>query len=276
MALGSRRGNERLNSTPKDLYLKIDDVRLRYRDEGRGPAVLFIHGWTLDLDMWELQAEALACDYRVVRLDRRGFGLSSGVPSLAKDVLDIGVLCGHLKIEGIALVGMSQGGRVAMQVANDSRVSISCLVLDGTPELDLPGFSSKSGDLPYGHYRSVAQREGMAAFKREWSVHPLVRLRGNDPRAREILAHMIERYPGHDLLGPETAESPVLSSRSPPLLLINGEHDLDRRVHWARQLATQLPRAEHVGIPDAGHLCNLDNPRAYNAALKRFLEVHAV
>ncbi|HEY0803330.1 MAG TPA: alpha/beta hydrolase, partial [Steroidobacteraceae bacterium] len=197
------------------------------------------------------------------------------------DVLDIGVLCGYLKIERIALVGMSQGGRVATQVANDSRVSVSCLVLDGTPELDLPGFSSNSGDLPYEHYRSVAQREGMAAFKREWAVHPLVRLRGNDPRTREILAHMIERYPGHDLLGFETADaatagSPVLSCRSLPLLLINGEYDLDNRVHWARQLATQLPRAEHVGIPDAGHLCNLDNPRAYNAVLKRFLEVHAV
>ncbi|HEY0746185.1 MAG TPA: alpha/beta hydrolase [Steroidobacteraceae bacterium] len=255
-------------------------MRLRYRDEGRGPAVLFIHGWTLDLDMWEFQVGALASDFRVVRLDRRGFGLSSGVPSLAKDALDIGHLCRHLKLAQVALVGMSQGGRVAMQVANDSRVGVPCLVLDGTPEFGLPGSSNNSSDLPYEHYRSVARSEGMVAFRREWSVHPLVRLRNNNPRAHRLLARMIERYPGHDLLGTASidqvaADSPLLHSESRPLLLVNGEHDLKSRVHWARQLATQLPQAEHVTVLDAGHVCNLDNPRAYNGLLKRFLDAHA-
>jgi len=38
----------------------------------------------------------------------------------------------------------------------------------------------------------------------------------------------------------------------------------------------ELPQPEHVDIAGAGHLCNLDNPRAHNAALKRFLAMHAV
>jgi pimeloyl-ACP methyl ester carboxylesterase len=36
----------------QDLYLWVEGARLRYRDAGSGPAVLLIHGWTLDLDMW--------------------------------------------------------------------------------------------------------------------------------------------------------------------------------------------------------------------------------
>jgi pimeloyl-ACP methyl ester carboxylesterase len=60
-----------------------------------------------------------------------------------------------------------------------------------------------------------------------------------------------------------------------PALVLNGEFDLDSRKQSARQLALQLPHAEWVEIPDAGHLCNLDNPRAYNDVLKRFLERHA-
>jgi 3-oxoadipate enol-lactonase len=60
-----------------------------------------------------------------------------------------------------------------------------------------------------------------------------------------------------------------------PALVMNGEFDLDSRKRFARQLALQLPQVECVEIPDAGHLCNLDNPRAYNDALRRFLERHA-
>jgi 3-oxoadipate enol-lactonase len=60
-----------------------------------------------------------------------------------------------------------------------------------------------------------------------------------------------------------------------PALVMNGEFDLDSRKQSARQLALQLPQAECVELPDAGHLCNLDNPRAYNDILTRFLERHA-
>ena len=273
--------DQRLNSSPQDLYLEFDGARLRYRDEGHGPALVLVHGWTLDLDMWEFQADALTPDYRVVRLDRRGFGLSSGLPSLAQDVLDVAALCRHLKINRIALVGMSQGARVALDLANAALVAVSCMVLDGPPQLALAGASGTSTDLPYEHYRSVARRDGMSAFRREWLLHPLASLRTHDRRAQQILSRMIERYPGHDLLGLETdnrriAIAPERHSRLPPLLLISGEHDLDSRRCFAKRVASELSQPEHVDIAGAGHLCNLDNPRAYNAALKRFLAMHAV
>jgi len=271
----------RLNSAPQDLYLEFDGARLRYRDEGHGPALVLVHGWTFDLDMWEFQADALTPDYRVVRLDRRGFGLSSGLPSLAQDVLDVAALCRHLEINRIALVGMSQGARVALDLANAALVAVSCMVLDGPPQLALVSASGTSTDLPYEHYRSVARRDGMSAFRHEWLLHPLASLRTHDRRAQQILSRMIERYPGHDLLGLETDNrritiAPQHHSRLPPLLLISGEHDLDSRRCFAKQVASELPQPEHVDIAGAGHLCNLDNPRAYNAALKRFLAMHAV
>jgi pimeloyl-ACP methyl ester carboxylesterase len=272
---------QRLGRAPQDLYIEFDGARLRYRDEGAGPAVLFLHGWTLDLDMWEFQADALTPDFRVVRLDRRGFGLSSGLPSLAQDVLDAAALCRHLKIGRIALVGMSQGARVALELASAALIAVSCLVLDGPPRLALASASGTSTDLPYEHYRSVARRDGMPAFRREWMLHPLARLRTRDRRAQQILSRMIERYPGRDLLGLETNNRRVTSeperhSPLPPLLLISGEHDLDSRRCFAKQVASELPQPEHVDIAGAGHLCNLDNPSAYSAALIRFLAVHAV
>src|SRR6188472_428740 len=100
-----------------DQYFDSGGARLRYRDEGAGTPVAFIHGWTLDLDVWNPQAAALASSFRVVRHDRRGFGLSGGTPGLEADVEDVARLFDHLSLAAAALVGLSQGARVALLFA---------------------------------------------------------------------------------------------------------------------------------------------------------------
>ena len=87
------------------------------RTAGRGPAVLFVHGWALDLDMWTPQFAALANRYRLIAFDRRGFGFSTGAPGIEHDVADIEQLLAELSLEQIAIVGMSQGARVALRWA---------------------------------------------------------------------------------------------------------------------------------------------------------------
>ena len=47
-----------------DQYLQVEEVRLRYRDEGAGPALLLVHGWTLDLEMWDPQVAGLRDAFR--------------------------------------------------------------------------------------------------------------------------------------------------------------------------------------------------------------------
>jgi pimeloyl-ACP methyl ester carboxylesterase len=260
----------------RDQYVEIDGAALRYRDDGTGPAVVLIHGWTLDLEMWDPQAAPLGEAYRVIRLDRRGFGLSSGDPSLARDVSDLRALCRHLQLERVALLGMSQGARVALQLASESPAMVSCLVLDG------PGVGPASGplDVPHEHYRRVAQTHGLAAFRREWAQHPLTKLRTESMQARDLLARMIARYPGKDLTHPLPSPPLVttldmIRSIVPPVLLIGGALDLDSRKGSAHEFMLQLPSAERAEISHAGHLCNLDNPRAYNSALQNFLDRHA-
>jgi pimeloyl-ACP methyl ester carboxylesterase len=265
---------------PSDLYLETGGVRLRYRDEGRGFAVILVHGWTLDLEQWEPQAAALAGEFRVVRLDRRGFGLSSGLPSIAADGTDLLALFRHLGLDSAALVGMSQGARVVLRFAESYPRMISCFILDGPPHLATLDATGSSHDIPYEYFREVAQNQGLSVFRREWSEHALARLRTGDPEAHALLARMLARYPGRDLtdMSGHTDAIPAAQEFEPsnrPGLVINGEFDLDSRKRFARELASQLPQVECVEIPDAGHLCNLDNPSAYNDALKRFLERHA-
>jgi pimeloyl-ACP methyl ester carboxylesterase len=262
---------------PQDRYFDGDGARLRYRDEGAGPAVVFVHGWALDLDIWEPQAAALCADYRVIRLDRRGFGLSSGIPSLVDDAADLQALCRHLQLQRIALVGMSQGARVALHTASVAPAMVACLILDGPPSIAAANAARDPQDLPYEDYRRLAQTGGMSAFRREWLRHPLARLMTDDAAAQELLARIVARYPGKDLIGPLPGPSLIttpaaVQSIVPPVLVVGGALDIDSRKQSADELALALPRAERAEIPNAGHLCNLDNPQAYTSALRNFLE----
>jgi pimeloyl-ACP methyl ester carboxylesterase len=261
-----------------DQYFVTDGARLRYRDEGHGPPLLMVHGWTLDLEMWEPQVAALRDEFRVVRLDRRGFGLSSGRPSISMDITDIGSLCGHLAIKCVALIGMSQGARAVVGYAQAAPQTISCVILDGPPP-DCRKALDAEADVPLGHYRSLIRTQGIGAFRREWSAHPLVSLRTVDPRMREILSTMIKRYPANDLVGSAGAgeiqtHTSAMGLIGAPVLVITGDHDLPGRVVAANDLARQSPKMERAVIQAAGHLANLDNPNDYNAVVRAFLTRH--
>jgi pimeloyl-ACP methyl ester carboxylesterase len=267
-----------------DRYFTVDGVRLRYRDEGSGPALLLVHGWTLDLEMWNALAAALSAAFRVIRLDRRGFGLSSGQPALERDIADLDALWRHLALERAALLGMSQGARAVLGLAARTDRNISCLVLDGPPD-DAAADSAGDDDVPLAQYRALMRTQGIDAFRRLWATHPLIQLRTGDRNARQLLHAIISRYPGNDLLqhaaagaaGLRSSAAPVRpESIAAPVLVITGAHDLARRIKSADLLARRFPCAERAVVADSGHLPNLDNPVAYNNLVRAFLDRHQV
>ncbi len=98
------------------MQLTIDEVRFDVLDEGRGTALVLLHGFPLAKESWDAQAAALTEHARVIRIDLRGLGGSS-VPlgpylmeTLASDVA--GVL-DALHVERAIVAGHSLGGYVA-------------------------------------------------------------------------------------------------------------------------------------------------------------------
>lgn len=264
-----------------DRFFALAGARLRYRDEGAGAPVVLVHGWTLDLEMWNPQVAALRDEFRLVRFDRRGHGLSSARPGSGsagarRDGADLAALCRHLGLERVALVGMSQGARAVLDLACSAPERVGALILDGPPALDL---SARDPEVPLARYRQLVMEGGMEAFRREWARHPLMQLRTRAPAARRLLAAMIARYQGEDLvhpsLGGRQPPAPRLESLRAPVLILTGVHDLESRVRAARWLCAQLPGAELASVPDAGHLPNLDNPAGYTALCRTFLHRHA-
>jgi Predicted hydrolases or acyltransferases (alpha/beta hydrolase superfamily) len=260
-----------------DRLIDVRGARLRVRTAGQGPAVLLVHGWALDLDMWTPQFAALAGRYRLIAIDRRGFGLSSGTPSIEDDVADIDEVLTKLSVDRVTIVGMSQGARVALHWAIANLARIASLILDGPPR-DLLAVGRPQGEITLATYRELVRNQGIEAFRREWLEHPLMQLHTHDAGTRALVQQMVARYPGHDLRAdgsPGMTRIGDLHRLDVPVLIVNGEYDSDVRIGAGAELARALPDARLAVIPGAGHLSNLDNPAAYNKVLSEYVSCRA-
>ena len=258
-----------------DLYFETTGARLRYRDEGVGPAIVLLHGWTLDLEMWNPQADELGRQFRIVRWDRRGFGLSTGSPDIDLDVADVYELCRSRGIARATFVGMSQAARILPRLVSRRPELIASVVFDGSSDI-VSKPERRLSDLPIESYRELVQQHGTEVFRREWSRHPLTRLRNPDPAMQALLQTMIGRYSGRDLSAsmsnaPDDEAALALKDMTFPALVMNGEFDLPSRIRAAESLARELPRCERASVPRAGHLANMDNPGFYNDVLRSFV-----
>jgi pimeloyl-ACP methyl ester carboxylesterase len=236
---------------------------------------MFIHGWALDREMWEPQARALRDEFRILRMDRHGFGTSHAMPSLTQDVVSIRALIEQLDLHNVALVGMSQGARVAMALAESIPDRFACLVLDGAP-WECAARPEVEPEVPIAQYRQILRTQGVESLRAHLRRHPFVRLREPQPESLALLERMIARYTARDLQSPATALVHRVSAIRTPTLVINGEHDSVARRAMGDALAVVLPHAARAMIANAGHLANLDNPAAYNAILKQFIVRHRV
>ena len=133
-----------------------DGVQLHVKDNGKGRAVLLIHGWPLTGDMFEYQTLALLeAGYRVITYDRRGFG-QSGHPATGYDydtfADDLAAILDKLDLQGVTLVGFSMGGgEIARYLSRHGTKRIAKTVLIGS----VVPYLLKTADNPDGVDQSV-------------------------------------------------------------------------------------------------------------------------
>ncbi len=99
---------------PASGVAEVNDTRLYYETAGQGHPLVFLHGGQLDGRMWDDQWETFAKHFRVIRYDVRGFGRSAVRTKLYSAVDDLCALLKFLKVEKAYLVGLSLGGRIAI------------------------------------------------------------------------------------------------------------------------------------------------------------------
>ena len=260
--------------------LKRPGASLAYEVAGDGPAVVLVHGFGLDMRMWDPQVPALASSFRVVRYDCRGFGASGpfdpAVPyTHAGDLL---ALMDHLGIDRAVLVGLSFGGRVVTQTALAAPERVAGLVLLDAVLDGVPWDPASAEALDQAG--RLARERGLLAGRAAWLAHPLFTPASQRPELAASLSAMVAAYPGQHWIGDDPHdrddERPldVLDRLTMPALVAVGEQDVPCFREMSAIMAERIPRAELHVIADAGHMINMEQPGAVSDLLLAFLEQH--
>ena len=114
-------------------YLDYKNIKIRYRSEGKGGAVVLLHGFLENLTMWNPFITELATKNRIVTIDLLGHGQTGClgyVNTMEQQAAIVDAVLNHLRLRKFILVGHSMGGYVALKLAemNPERIKGLCLM----------------------------------------------------------------------------------------------------------------------------------------------------
>ncbi len=253
----------------------VNGQKLYYEDTGgSGPPVIFSHGLFMDREMFAPQVGALTGRYRVITWDERGHGKTAG-PDLGRFTYydsadDLAALLKHLGIERAVLAGMSQGGFLSMRAALTHPEIVKALILIDTQAgvedpATLVGYQQLvDGWLAGGLSDETAEVIATIILGQNWSGASAWKAKW-----RKIAPHDLRGC--WDCLSHRDDVTDRLKEIKVPTLVIHGDADAAIRLSLAETLAREIPDAELLVVPGAGHAANLTHAGVANPAIERFL-----
>lgn len=269
-------------ATPPSIFLEVAGVRLHVRDTGPSgaPAVILLHGFGSSLQTWDDWSTALDHDFRVVRYDQPGFGLTGADPSGDySDTRAIDILAGlmdRLGLQRATIVGHSMGGRIAWTFASTHPERVEKLVLMAPDGFDSPGmeYGKKPSVplmmrvLPYVLPMPMLRASLKPGFGQPTALtEPLVERYRDMMLAPGVRTAIVDRMGQMVLVDPE----PLLARIKAPTLLLWGGQDGMVPASNAADYLRDIKGAKLVSFPTLGHLLQEERPAETVTALQAFL-----
>jgi len=253
-------------------------VRLACDDAGSGDCAVLIHGHPFDRTLWEPQLAALRDGFRVLAPDLRGFGQSpvtAGTVTMRQYAADVEGLLDDLGIGRAAIIGLSMGGLVTMELAAARPERYWAIGLVATTA------------EPVTPHERVTRRQRADAVERDGmgvlvdymhtglygpACPPAIRDRVDAMMAAASPAGAAAALRGR---AERPDYRPVLARLDIPALVCAGSADPWSNREVTAEMIACLKRPEVLMIDGAGHLPNLEAEREFNDALRAFLRTHA-
>lgn len=255
----------------------IDGVRIGYTDEGRGPAVVLVHGFPFQREVWRGQVDFLKSSHRVVAPDLRGFGESQAAPdAVAMDRFadDLHGLLIALRTGPAVLIGHSMGGYVALAFANRHPRMLSGLGLVATR-------AGKDTPEAAAARRATAEKvraEGPQVVV-EAMVPKMLSPANRDPAALAAVRGFMSPLTREGVIGAllgmaeRRDATETLGRIGVPTLVVTGADDVLIPPAESERMARAIPRARLEILPGAGHLVSFEKGTEFNRLLADWLEV---
>ncbi len=270
---------------PSAKIARIGGVDVYYKDEGRGPAILLLHGSVSSLKTYDGLAAQLVDRYRVIRFDVPPQGLSGPVPDAALAALkptDIPEqLLAQLGVTRVTVVGVSSGGTLGVQLAAKRPDLVQRLILSNAPAEQVriagqtlaPPLQKAVDDFKRRGYMS---RDYWDAFLDFYAGDPA----RYGPKFREQIYDMNRRAPRPNVVGlvavVEDHEKAVaaMAGVTAPVLLIWGGADplLPYTAMDALEGYLKNAQVSRIRLPDVGHYPPVEVPERYARLVRAYIE----
>ena len=252
---------------------KVNGIEIHYEIHGRegAPWLVLSHSLACSGRMWDPQVEAFKDRYCILNYDMRGHGQSEAprgaytLELLADDVL---ALMQSLKIKKAIYCGLSIGGMIGQTLALRPNPPFERMVLADTTHAQPPEALKQ-----WEERIRIAESKGMAALvdstMERWFT-PAFRSSAPAQRIAELIrATPVPGYVGcgRAIMGLNTTAR--LKDIRLPVLAITGESD--GAAPGTRYIGEKVPGAKFVSIANASHIANIEQPEAFNRALRDFL-----
>lgn len=264
---------------------EINGAELNYELTGDGPPVVLVHEGVCDLRMWDELTASLAPEFTVLRYDMRGYGDSTMPPGPFSQSADLIALMDHVGMQRAALVGVSYGGRVALEAAFVAPERVTALVLasparrdhewsqavrefgDEEERLLDAGDIDRAADLNVRLWVDGPERgpDAVREAVRE-------RVREMQRRAFEI---QVEAYSAEPPPGPEDPVNVRLDEIAAPTLIVVGDADVPDFLEIADKLGNELPTSRTVVLENTAHTIPLERPDQFRDLTLDFLRERA-
>lgn len=256
----------------------INGLRMHWREEGNGDAVLFLHAFPLHSAMWDGQLAQVPQGWRGIAPDLRGFGRTAaagdGPYTMEQLADDMAALLTHLNVRSAVVCGLSMGGYVALALYRRHRARVRALVLCNTR----PGADTAEGKQA---------RLQLAARVRTEGVRPVADAmlpkmvsdfsRRNQPDAAMLAQQMLNSNQPETMartlegMAARPNSEDLLRNLQIPVMVVHGEDDAIIPRGEAQMMTRAIRGARLHILPDTGHLSNLEQPEAFNKFLSDFL-----
>ena len=253
--------------------VEVGGLQIAYERVGSGPALVLLHGYVGDGPVtWRRQLDGLSDEFTVVAWDAPGAGRSSDPPEGFGIDGYADCLAGFVRSLALGpacLVGLSFGSIVAL--AHQRRHSSSALILASA-------YAGWAGSLPpdvagQRLRQALALADGPAEAFVDTLLPTMFHTRIPDNTFDAFRASLQAFHPrGFEAMARASAEDvrDVLPRIDVPTLLVYGEHDIRAPLSVAERLRTAIRGAELVVLPGVGHVCNVEAPDEFNAAVREF------
>ena len=235
----------------------VNGIQMYYATYGTGNPVLLIHGGLGNADIWSNQVIDLMKDHLVIVADSRGHGRSTrteapfGYDLMASDYL---ALLDYLKLDKVDLVGWSDGGIIGLDIAMTHPERLKHLFAQAA-NITTDGVNpAVNTDAVFGSYIT-------------WMSEVYAKVSPTPDQFDAFVAQIGNMWATQ----PNWTDAQVAAIRVPTVIVV-GDHDEAILPDHTKKIASLIPGAKLVLLPQASHFAMLQDPAGYDAAIRALID----